>query len=427
MRLIASEPRESYRGTERKFLDTRSEMQEWLGTPSPYIRIHARGGHAGATQARVYLRTADGDRPQAATSAGGAPSECSTHDEDEAPQSTATLRDRRFSSPFSISPERRRGIHLPVPDSEIRPTEQDLEVRVSRYSRCVRIAEGGPWGQVETTKEMTRCVSPRTEETSFENESAQSFPRDTRTSVGGREGNPMTSTDYLSVRGIDATAIRTKTFQLPEHHGIEGIRSVELVRDAKSAFARALLCANEDNEACVNGELTTAIARWRPCTGEDTCFFHPPAPRRNHRYVEETSREIEDQSPLRRGTNADVSTCEQRGPRTEKTEPDLVSLAFRDRLVVLSFFRCFFTVDRIPARVRKRISYTDGPETRVKYRERERAREKSFPERNKHSDRVPPQKSINCTSLFQFRAPREAEIERARSLHSRRSFFARKS
>lgn len=75
---------------------------------------------------------------------------------------------------------------------------------------------------------------------------------------------------------------------------------------------------------------------------------------------------------LYRRLSTNVATwlrAKQRGPRTEKTEPDLVSLAFRDRLVVLFFLRCFFVVvDRTShgACVWENGYPADGPETREK-------------------------------------------------------------
>lgn len=73
----------------------------------------------------------------------------------------------------------------------------------------------------------------------------------------------------------------------------------------------------------------------------------------------------------RQSTNVDVlRTCEQRGPRTEKTEPDLVSLAFRDQLVVLPFIRCFFAANRTC----EKTDILRTVQRRVKYREREHRR-----------------------------------------------------
>lgn len=101
-------------------------------TPSPYVYTHA------ATQARVCPRTARWSA--AATSAGGAPSECTTRRLSRPPPFATD-----GSSPFSISPERRRGVHLcpsvyPLPRARVsapraKPIEGHFEVCVYRYVR----------------------------------------------------------------------------------------------------------------------------------------------------------------------------------------------------------------------------------------------------------------------------------------------------
>lgn len=65
----------------------------------------------------------------------------------------------------------------------------------------------------------------------------------------------------------------------------------------------------------------------------------------------------------------------KRGPRTE---PDLVSLAFRDRIVVLSFLRCSFIVDRDRrgACEKTDILWARSRDACVKYRGREQRRKK---------------------------------------------------